>query len=111
MGHFTLRVVSSFQRNQQGSVAILFGLMVLVTFGVAGISLDYSRAVRVKSHMQVAADMAVLSALRVGQNVSDMDEDGRDDGEKNNTETPRVTNAKAVFAANFNNADLRGLRR
>ncbi len=58
------RCVKAFARDDDGSVAILFGLLIIVLFGLAGGAVDYSRAVDAKSRLQQAVDSAVLAAAR-----------------------------------------------
>lgn len=58
----TLNRLKSFAIDQQGAVAIIFGLAVIPVIGLTGASLDYSRASNVQSQLQGALDASVLSA-------------------------------------------------
>ncbi|MGD9783442.1 MAG: pilus assembly protein TadG-related protein [Hyphomicrobiaceae bacterium] len=48
--------------EQRGSVAIMTGLLIIPLFLVAGLAIDYSRAISVKHQLQFAADAAALAA-------------------------------------------------
>ncbi|MFK7791959.1 MAG: TadE/TadG family type IV pilus assembly protein [Devosiaceae bacterium] len=52
----------AFHADTRGGVAILFGLAAIPMVGVAGASLDYSRAADIRSGYQNAADAAALAA-------------------------------------------------
>ena len=49
-------------RNNDGAIAVLFAIMFIVILSVVGMSVDYSRQVRLAAAMQSALDAAVLSA-------------------------------------------------
>ncbi len=53
--------IRSFGQDQQGTVAILFGLMALSIFGIIGMAIDYSRAYSERSHLQKTADSVATS--------------------------------------------------
>ena len=52
----------SYWHDASGAIAIMFGLMVPLLVGVAGISLDYSRAYLVQQRLAQALDAAALAA-------------------------------------------------
>jgi Flp pilus assembly protein TadG len=52
-----------FRADQRGASMIMFGLSIPVLVGIAGIAIDYSRAVGVKSRVQAAADEAALASV------------------------------------------------
>ncbi len=54
----------SFAKDEDGAVAIIFALMLVVLTFTAGMALDYSRIVHTKSKMAAAADAASLAAGR-----------------------------------------------
>jgi Flp pilus assembly protein TadG len=56
------RLVSRLARDRDGSVAMIFGLSILVLCGMLALGIDYSRALGVKNKLQVAVDSAVLAA-------------------------------------------------
>ena len=60
-------MVSRFRRDQSGSVAMVFGLMVIPLTAIVGLAVDFGRAYSVYSHTQVALDAAALAAGRVAQ--------------------------------------------
>ncbi len=50
-----------FKRDLRGNVAMMFGLTFLPVFGLLSLSVDYGRAVSLKTQMQSAVDEAVLA--------------------------------------------------
>jgi Flp pilus assembly protein TadG len=80
-------VVQNFRTNEQGAVAILFGLMLAVCATSAGIGLDYSRILHARHILNDATDAA---ALAVGRAMLD--------GKM--TEAEAVAVGDAYFAAN-----------
>ena len=73
-----------FSRNDAGGVALIFGLALVPLLGFAGVGMDYARSSQLRTKMAVAADAAVLNAIKAG-NV-------------NPAERKRI--ADATFAAN-----------
>lgn len=58
----------SMLRNEEGSIAILFALMLVPLLGITMIAIDYGRASNVEARLQAAADAAARAgALRLGQ--------------------------------------------
>lgn len=57
-----LKTASSFSRDRQGTVAILFGLMSFVFLMVAGVAIDYGRIIHMNMRLMSAADAAALAA-------------------------------------------------
>ena len=57
-------LLKSFQQKEQGSVAILFGLMSGALFLLAGMAIDYSRITDVHTRLSSAVDAASLAAGR-----------------------------------------------
>lgn len=57
--------------DQSGSVAMLFGVTILVLCGMVAFSVDYSRTIAVRSRLQAAADAAVLAASPTGGQTQD----------------------------------------
>jgi len=53
--------------DRSGSVAMLFGLMLIPLAAVVGLAIDFGRAYTVNSHTQAALDAAALAAGRVAQ--------------------------------------------
>lgn len=62
-----------FNQDQEGSVAVIFGLMFLALWFVAGIAIDYGRVVHTESTFVQAADAASLAGGRalLDANLSD----------------------------------------
>ncbi len=60
-----------FVRAADGSVAILFAVLLVVILGSAGLAIDYGRTENIKSSAQVALDAAVLAgaAARDGKQI------------------------------------------
>lgn len=56
-------LISTFHRNEQGSIAILFALVAVIATGIVGAAVDYSRASSLRSAIQHAADAAALAAV------------------------------------------------
>ncbi len=79
------RLIKRLSRDEDGAVAIIFGLSLIPLMALTGVAVDYSRASQLRSKMATAADAAVLSAVRIG----------------NATLAERRTIADAVFAANL----------
>ena len=65
-----MRRVHSFRRSRDGNVAMMWALMGTVLIGLLGLTIDFSRAVMVRTELQSAADAAVLAAARQPANVS-----------------------------------------
>jgi Flp pilus assembly protein TadG len=61
-----LDVARRFGESPSGSVAIIFGLLVIVVCGCIALSLDYGRAVTFRSRLQSAVDAAALAANPLG---------------------------------------------
>ncbi|MBX3430452.1 MAG: VWA domain-containing protein [Hyphomonadaceae bacterium] len=59
-----------FSRNRDGNVAMMWALMGTVLIGLLGLTIDFSRAVMVRTELQSAADAAVLAAARQPANVT-----------------------------------------
>jgi Flp pilus assembly protein TadG len=55
-----------FRKNDQGAVALLFGLSILPLMGLVGVSVDYSRASQARGAAIGAADAAALEAVKFG---------------------------------------------
>lgn len=53
-----------FKKEQRGTTAIIFGIMIIPLIAVAGGVIDYGRAVKTKSQLITTLDAAVLAAMR-----------------------------------------------
>ena len=53
-------LLSRFRRDEEGAVAIIFGLALLPLLGFAGTVIDYSRAQQTKARLQVSIDAIAL---------------------------------------------------
>ncbi len=63
----TLKSARSLIADRRGSLAVLFGLLSMVIFGMVGFAIDYTRAVSLEAHMSQALDAAVLAGIRADQ--------------------------------------------
>ncbi|MBL8546986.1 MAG: hypothetical protein JNL81_11020 [Hyphomonadaceae bacterium] len=61
---------SKFTRARGGNVAMMWALMGTVLVGLLGLTVDFTRAVMVRTELQNAADSAVLAAARQPANVT-----------------------------------------
>ncbi|MBL8574373.1 MAG: pilus assembly protein [Hyphomicrobiaceae bacterium] len=77
--------VQKMRKDQRGNVAVVFALATLPVLGLMGSAMDYSRATRVRNHLQHAADAAALA----GANATDK------------ADAERRTIASNVFNANI----------
>lgn len=59
-------------KNDHGSVAIMFGLTVIIVFSIVGSAVDYGRAMLARARLQAAVDSSVLAAARVWQLENDL---------------------------------------
>jgi len=58
--------------DERGNVAILFALSILPVVGAIGVSVDYSRALRLKTQLQAVADGATMAGLNEYRNTGDL---------------------------------------
>jgi len=64
MSSLIMSLVRAFARNRRGNVAMLWGLCATALVGLAGITIDFTRAQPLKSQVQNAVDGAALVAER-----------------------------------------------
>lgn len=83
-----LAFLKNFRSDERGNVGIVFALLLVPFIIVAGIALDYGRAVVAKHELQMALDTAVLAAGSL----------------KSATEKERKELGRAFFEANFDAA-------
>src|SRR5438045_4064661 len=55
-------LVGKFRRNEEGQVAVIFGLAILPIFAAVGAAVDYSHSNQVRTGLQKAMDSPVLAA-------------------------------------------------
>ena len=67
-----LEKISGYRRNEDGSVAVIFGLTAFVVIALIGGAIDFGRAITVKDQLQRAVDAASLAAARVWQTENDL---------------------------------------
>ena len=60
-------LVGRFRRDQSGSVAMIFGIIIIPLTAIVGLAVDFGRVYSVASHTQVALDASALAAGRVAQ--------------------------------------------
>jgi Flp pilus assembly protein TadG len=59
-----LNLVGRFSRDVRGNIAMMFGLLVFVLLGGAGIAIDFQRSNLVRAEIHEATDAALLAAAR-----------------------------------------------
>jgi Flp pilus assembly protein TadG len=77
--------LGGFGRNDRAAVALVFGVSVVPFMLAAGVALDYSRALDLKTELQAALDAGALAAA-ASRSLSD---------------DQRITLAKTTFTSNF----------
>ncbi len=77
--------LGGFGRNDRAAVALVFGVSVVPFMLAAGVALDYSRALDLKTELQAALDAGALAAA-ASRSLSD---------------DQRITLAKTTFSSNF----------
>lgn len=89
--------IRKYWSSKSGAIALMFGMMLPILIGVAGVSLDYSRAYLVKQRLAQALDAAALAAAAsstdsavIEQKVLDFFEANYPSGELGITFTPSV---------------------
>ncbi len=60
-------LAARFTDDQRGSVAMMFGLLIMPVMFLTGMAVDYSRMITVKTRMQTAIDAAALAGVRAQQ--------------------------------------------
>jgi Flp pilus assembly protein TadG len=63
----TLRCAELFRKDERGSTAMMFGLMIMPVMFLTGMAVDLSRMITVKQRMQTAIDAAALAGVRAQQ--------------------------------------------
>ena len=61
-----------FVKDDRGNVAMLFALMLLPIMGCIGLAIDYSRATRLKTQLQIVADAATSAGLNEYRETGDI---------------------------------------
>lgn len=82
--------LAAFGRNEDGSIAVIFALSLIIILGAAGIAIDFARAVHAQTEMQSALDSAVLAGVRADSNK-------------------QVSDATSMFNANFSDSAAKGV--
>ncbi len=67
----SLKLVN-FHRDDRGNVAMLFGLMALPIFAGVGLAVDYGRAHRLQTQLQIVADAATSAGLNEYRETGDV---------------------------------------
>lgn len=55
---------STFKRNEDGSIAIVFALTLTIVVGIAGGAIDFGRAFAERQHLQASVDAAAVAGAR-----------------------------------------------
>lgn len=63
----------SFLKDRRGNIAIMFGLLLFVVVGAAGIAIDLQRSSMIRSAVHEAADAGILAAARYKANHPNAD--------------------------------------
>ncbi len=63
----TRRFAELFRKDERGSTAMIFALMIMPVMLMTGMAVDYSRMITVKQRMQTAIDAAALAGVRAQQ--------------------------------------------
>src|SRR5438132_9509119 len=61
--HRLIRSVRRIGRDKRGNVTMTFALSLLPAIGLAGAGVDYSRASRIRTMLQAAADAAAVGSI------------------------------------------------
>ncbi len=64
IGTHLSRIATRLVRNEDGNVAMLFGLTLLPMLAATGVAVDYGRASQARSQLHAAADSAALAAAK-----------------------------------------------
>jgi Flp pilus assembly protein TadG len=67
------REVDKFASEESGTIAVVFAVLFLVICGSAGLAIDYSRAERTKSRIELATDAANLTAAKTAAEMASKD--------------------------------------
>ncbi len=76
--HAVFCTVRRMIRCNQGSIAVILGLVALVTTLLIAMTIDYVRAIDLRNRLQAAADAAVLSALHLDKPEADLPQLAKD---------------------------------
>lgn len=61
--------------DHNGSIAIMFALVLVVVVVAGGLAIDFARVSAARTDMQAAADRAILAAARAQTNAGNLDHD------------------------------------
>ncbi|MGE0380045.1 MAG: pilus assembly protein TadG-related protein [Hyphomicrobium sp.] len=86
-----LSAIARIMKNEDGSVGVLFGLLIVPIIGLMALAVDYSRVIKVQERMQASLDGAILAAMK----------------DPSLTTSERQDIAAAFFKANFKEASLK----
>jgi hypothetical protein len=73
MSSIVAKGLNSFLHDKRGNVAILFALSMVPIVGAVGAAVDYGRAVRLKTQLQIVADAATSAGLQEYQKTGDVE--------------------------------------
>ncbi len=60
----TFSTLRRFQRDERGTVGLIFGLSIIPMMGITGAAVDYARASSVRAELQMAADATALALAK-----------------------------------------------
>lgn len=67
------KAANSFMKDRRGNIALMFGLLLFVIVGAAGVAIDLQRSSMIRSAVHEAADAGVLAAARYKANHPNAD--------------------------------------
>ena len=94
--------IHRFRSAREGNVAIIFAIALIPLLGFVGAAIDYSRANRVRTQLQIALDATVLMMARNAPNLSDVG--------TNSQASPLDSKALAIFTSLFKGADATNVK-
>ena len=60
----TFSTLRRFQRDERGTVGLIFGLSLIPMMGITGAAVDYARASSVRAELQMPADATALALAK-----------------------------------------------
>lgn len=76
--HNLLALFHKYITDRSGAIAVLFGIMIPLLIGIAGVSLDYAQAYLVKQRLGQALDAAALAAVASSTDQSTIEQKVKD---------------------------------
>jgi Flp pilus assembly protein TadG len=102
------RSACSFLEDRRGNIAMMFGILLFVIVGAAGIAIDLQRSSMIRSAVHEAADAGILAAARYKANHPNADDTELTDVARrvfDNAMRDGVSPTISSFAVSFDSAD------